>query len=66
LIPVQESVAVLQRVLREDAHHDFTIREFANNDHEMRMGVGETSGEIDPDYLRTMREWLATQVLKGR
>ncbi|HEY6352231.1 MAG TPA: alpha/beta fold hydrolase [Candidatus Angelobacter sp.] len=66
LIPVQESVNVLQRVLREDAHHDFTIREFANDDHEMRVDAGETSGEIDPDYLRTMREWLATHVFKGR
>ena len=66
LIPVQESVTVLQRVLGEDGHHDFTIREFANDDHEMRLDVGETSGEIDPDYLRTMREWLPTHVLKGR
>lgn len=66
LIPVQESVIVLQGVLGEDAHHDFTIREFANDDHEMRVVVGETRGEIDPDYLRTMREWLATHVLKGR
>jgi hypothetical protein len=64
LIPVQESVRVLQRVLGEDAHHDFTIREFTNDDHEMRVGVGETRGEIDPDYLSTMREWLATHVLK--
>jgi len=66
LIPVQESVAVLQRVLREGAHHDFTIREFTNVDHEMRVDVGESRGEIDPDYLSTMREWLATHVLKGR
>jgi len=66
LIPVQESVAVLQRVLGENAHHDFTIREFTNDDHEMRLEVGETRGEIDPDYLSTMREWLATHVLKGR
>jgi pimeloyl-ACP methyl ester carboxylesterase len=66
LIPVQESVIVLQRVLVEDGHHDFTIREFANDDHEMRVDVGEKSGEIDPNYLKTMREWLATHVLKGR
>jgi pimeloyl-ACP methyl ester carboxylesterase len=64
LIPVQESVIVLQRVQGEDAHHDFTIREFANDDHEMRVDVGVTSGEIDPEYLRTMREWLASHVLK--
>lgn len=66
LIPVPESVAVLQRVSREGAHHDFTIREFANDDHEMRVDVGETRGEVDPDYLRTVREWLATHVLEGR
>lgn len=66
LIPVQESVTALQRVLAEDAHHDFTIREFANDDHEMMVDVGETRGEVDPDYLRTMREWLAVHVLKGR
>jgi pimeloyl-ACP methyl ester carboxylesterase len=66
LIPVQKIVTVLQRVLGEDGHHDFTIREFANDDHEMRVDVGERRGEIDPDYLRTMREWLATHVLKGR
>ena len=66
LIPVQESVIVLQRVLGEDAHHDFTIREFANVDHEMRVDVGEASGEIDPDYLRTMEEWLAIHVLNKR
>ena len=66
LIPVQQSVTVLQRVLGEDAHHDFTIREFPNDDHEMRMDVGETRGEIDPDYLKTMREWLAAHIVKRR
>jgi uncharacterized protein len=63
LIPVQESVTVLQRVLAEDARHDFTIRKFANDDHEMRVDVGEARGDIDPDYFRTMREWLAAHVL---
>src|SRR5215472_13135218 len=66
LIPVQDSVSVLRRVLGEDAHHDFTIREFANDDHEMRVDVGETRGEIDPEYLRTMREWLAAHLQKRR
>ena len=65
-IPVEESVSILQQVLKEDAHHDFTIREFANDDHQMRLDVGDTRGDIDPDYLRTMREWLAAHVLKAR
>ena len=62
LIPVEESVTVIRRVLAENAHHDFTIREFPNDDHEMRLTTGEVSGEIDPEYLKTMRGWLATHV----
>jgi dienelactone hydrolase len=61
LIPVAESVAVIRRVLAEDEHHDFTIREFPNDDHQMRLTTGEASGEIDPEYLKTMREWLASR-----
>ncbi len=62
LIPVEESVAVIRRVLAEDGHHDFTIREFPNDDHGMRLTTGESYGEIDPEYLKTMRAWLATHV----
>jgi uncharacterized protein len=62
LIPVEESVTIIRRVLVEDGHHDFTIREFPNDDHGMRLTAGDTSGEIDPEYLKTMRGWLATHV----
>jgi dienelactone hydrolase len=62
LIPVAESVAAIRRVLAEDSHHDFTIREFPNDDHEMRLTTDETYGGIDPEYLKTMREWLASRV----
>jgi hypothetical protein len=64
LIPVKESVAVIRKVLAEDAHHDFTIREFPNDDHGMRLEAGDSYGEIDPEYLRTMKEWLATNIQK--
>jgi hypothetical protein len=64
LIPVDESVAVIQRVLAEDKHRDFTIRVFPNVDHEMRLVTNEATGVIDPEYLRTMREWLSIRVLK--
>jgi pimeloyl-ACP methyl ester carboxylesterase len=63
LIPVDESVAVIQRVLVEDQHHDFTIRVFPNVDHEMRLLTSEATGAIDPEYLKTMRNWLSTHVL---
>src|SRR5262249_4557672 len=58
LIPVPESVAVLRNVLKEDGRHDFTIREFPNDDHGMRLASGEAEGEVDPEYLKTMRDWL--------
>jgi uncharacterized protein len=63
LIPVDESVAVIQRVLAEDKHRDFTIWVFPNVDHEMRLVTKEAAGAIDPEYRKTMREWLSTHVL---
>jgi uncharacterized protein len=63
LIPVDESVVVIQRVLAEDKHRDFTIRVFPNVDHQMREVTSETTGAIDPEYLKTMRDWLSTHVL---
>jgi dienelactone hydrolase len=62
LIPVAESVAAIRRVLAEEGHHDFTIREFPNDDHGMRLVSGERYGQIDPEYLQTMRAWLASHV----
>ena len=63
LIPVDESVAVIQRVLAEDKHRDFTILAFRNVDHEMRLVTSEATGSIDPEYLKTMQDWLSTRVL---
>jgi pimeloyl-ACP methyl ester carboxylesterase len=62
LIPVAESVAAIRRVLAEEGHHNFTIREFPNDDHSMRLMSGNDYGEIDPEYLQTMGVWLATHV----
>jgi dienelactone hydrolase len=62
LIPVAESVAAIRRVLAEEGHRNFTIREFPNDDHVMRLMSSEGYGEIDPEYLQTMRAWLATHV----
>ena len=64
LIPVQESVAVIKRVQAEDRYHDFTIRELPNDDHGMYLVSSHGNGAIDPEYLKTMREWLRAHVLK--
>lgn len=64
LIPVQESVAVIKRVQAEDRYHDFTIRELPNDDHGMYLASSRGDGAIDPEYLKTMREWLRAHVLK--
>jgi hypothetical protein len=51
LIPVDESVVVIQRVLAEDKHHDFTIRVFPNVDHEMRLpGPGRDRSGVSNDH----------------
>ena len=63
LIPVDESVAVIQRVVAEDKHRDFTICVFPNVDHEMLLLTSAAMGAIDPEYLKTMRDWLSTRVL---
>jgi uncharacterized protein len=62
LIPVDESVAVIQRVLAEE-QRDFTIRVFPNADHEMRLVTSDATSAIDPEYLKTMRDWLSAHVL---
>ena len=64
LIPVEESVAVIRRVLAEGKQRDFRIRVFPNVDHEMRLVTSEAMGAVDPEYLKTMRDWLSTRVLK--
>ena len=64
LIPVQESVAVIKRIQAEDRSHHFTIREFPNDDHGIYVVSSDGNGTIDPEYLKTMREWLRAQVLK--
>ena len=63
LIPVEESVAVIQRVLAEGKQRDFTIRVFPHVDHEMRLVTREAMGAVDPEYLKTMRDWLSSHVL---
>lgn len=63
LIPVEKSVAVIRQVLAQNKRHDFTVRVFPGVDHEMRL---DASGEIDPRYLETMRDWLASHVTKSR
>jgi pimeloyl-ACP methyl ester carboxylesterase len=63
LIPVEKSVEVIRRVVAENKHRDFTIRVFPNVDHEMRLAAGGAMGAIDPEYLKTMRDWLSTHVL---
>jgi uncharacterized protein len=63
LIPVEKSKEVIQRVLTQSGHRDFTIRTFHNADHGMFLTAGEASGDIDPEYLDTMHSWLAARRL---
>lgn len=66
LIPVPESVAIIRRVQTEDQRHDFTIREFPNDDHGMYLTTNDGNGGVDPKYLKTMRDWLSGHVMKAQ
>jgi pimeloyl-ACP methyl ester carboxylesterase len=65
LIPVEKSAEVIRRVLTQSGHPDFTIRVFPNVDHSMRLTTNGAEGILDPEYLATMRTWLAAHVRKS-
>jgi uncharacterized protein len=61
LIPVAKSIEVIKGVQAEDSHHDFTIREFPNDDHGMYLVTADGGGALDPEYLNAMSAWLNTR-----
>ena len=63
LIPVPESIAVLRSVQADGPRHDFTIREFPDDDHGMYLTTNGGIGGLDPEYLKAMRDWLNSHVL---
>lgn len=66
LVPVKESVEVIRKVLTESGDRDFTIQIFPHADHGMYMVTGDAAGNVDPEYLKTMRSWLAAHVGTAR
>jgi uncharacterized protein len=66
MIPVEKSVAVLRQILAEDGNRDFTIRVFEHADHGMYLTSGAGAGDLDPEYLSTMKSWLAARVPASR
>jgi uncharacterized protein len=62
LVNVNETVAVLRRVLEESGHRDFTMEVFHHVGHDMHVTTGEKAGVVDPEYLDAMRTWLATRI----
>ena len=66
LIPVGKSVAVIRQVLTESSNGDFTIQVFQHADHGMRVVTDGADDNVDPEYLETMRRWLAARVGTSR
>ena len=64
ITPVPESVSVIRRVMEEGGNRDFTIQVISHADHGMYVVTGEGEGHIVPEYLTTMRTWLAAHVGK--
>lgn len=64
LVNVNESVAVLRRVLTQGHNRDFTIRVFPHVEHDMHLMSGPDAYTTDPEYLQTMQEWLTARLHK--
>jgi uncharacterized protein len=64
LVNVNETVAVLNRVLPESHDRDYTIRVFPGVAHDMHLTSDPDAYTTDPEYLQTMQEWLAAHLRK--
>jgi dienelactone hydrolase len=64
LIPVAKSIEIIRFVQGQDPHHNFTIREFPNADHGM-YSMADGGPQLDPEYLKTMHDWLRSNVLQA-
>ena len=64
LVNVNETVAVLKRVLAESHNRDYTIRVFPHDAHDMHLTTDPDAYTTDPEYLQTMQEWLAARLRK--
>jgi uncharacterized protein len=62
MIPVDTSVAIIRQTLEQSGNRDFTIRVFQHADHGMYLTQGEEAGNLAPEYLSTMKSWLAARV----
>jgi pimeloyl-ACP methyl ester carboxylesterase len=62
LIPVEKSVAIIRQTLEQSGNRDFTIRVFDHADHGMYLAQGDQVGNLAPEYLSTMKSWLAAHV----
>ena len=61
LVPVDVSISVIRKVQEEGGKKNFTIREFPHTDHGMYL---PSAGDLDPEYRKTMHQWLADHVGK--
>jgi uncharacterized protein len=66
LVPVGKSVSVIRQVLTDSGNRDFTIQVFPGADHSMRLVGGDAAGNVDPEYMETMRKWLAARLQTSR
>ena len=58
LVPVPESIKIIRSTLESSGARDFTIRELPQTRHGMRIANSKGELVVNPEYLRTMSEWL--------
>ena len=59
LVPVAESVAIIEAALSESGHRDFSIKVFPQADHAIYVSQPDGGRVLAPGYLETMARWLA-------
>ncbi len=58
LVPVSESVSIIERTLRESGHQRHEIKVFPGADHTIRIAQPDRRRTYAPGYLEAMEDWL--------
>lgn len=67
-VPPRQSLTIIERVLQETGHSDYTLRLFPEGDHGLGTLVEATDGqqkwEPVPGFIETISEWVWKQTRK--
>jgi hypothetical protein len=62
VVPVRQSVAIIQDTLTQSGDRDFSIKIFPAANHVIHVRGSDGPGVFATGYLDTMSQWLRTRV----